>query len=628
MSLWVSAAHQRSKILVQSLLIAMLCLSPLLFVPSPVSAQAEATPILLGEFVRASMAEDDEAVFALSVPLDGIYTIVATGESSAGDFLLAVVDGNGESIYDDVMQELTNVEIVAGEYALVFTAQADAQLEFTTGIEAGSMSTDFDAPGELFNGATFLAENVTAPLYARLTIESSPYPQQMVVLVQGGDGDVYEAELTSEAFDYVTINTDESEVIQMVTTGGVYDLMITPNEGGSSLQVSIFLSGPAPVLEMSVETEGALDDGEDADTFQFEVATAGTVVVVTANAESSLNLNVGLEPGASTWATYSFGGEPVSLSWIAPEAGVYFVEVSTDNEEGAAYTILVAEDGQAQMLSLNEPVPGEVSAGGSTGYLVELEEPEQFLIVVLVGPDGVDLDLSVKRYTDGQEVASDSGATLGSREIAALYAEEPGAYVVFVDGSWSDADAAFVILTFNGPVADLLDLVGDAGASNASTTDAPAPAIDVDGAIEQWVTDAEASSEYTDDGWSARQVIGVADTPEAGDEVTAWAALIADSQPETLLLTFAQAVIPTAIEIYESYNPGAVSRIEVLDPNTDEWRVVWEGVADTIGEEIAIFRPVLTAVDFATFQVRLTIDEPSVPGWNEIDAVKLIGVAE
>jgi hypothetical protein len=33
-------------------------------------------------------------------------------------------------------------------------------------------------------------------------------------------------------------------------------------------------------------------------------------------------------------------------------------------------------------------------------------------------------------------------------------------------------------------------------------------------------------------------------------------------------------------------------------------------------------------VDFATDQVRLTIDEPLIPDWNEIDAVKLIGVVE
>jgi hypothetical protein len=109
---------------------------------------------------------------------------------------------------------------------------------------------------------------------------------------------------------------------------------------------------------------------------------------------------------------------------------------------------------------------------------------------------------------------------------------------------------------------------------------------------------------------------------------TAWAAESSDTQVETLVLVYARPVRPTGIEVYETYNPGAVSKIEVLDPNTDEWVVVWEGEADTAGEELAVFSPELTSLDFVTDQVRLTIDEPLIGGWNEIDAVKLIGVLE
>ena len=123
-------------------------------------------------------------------------------------------------------------------------------------------------------------------------------------------------------------------------------------------------------------------------------------------------------------------------------------------------------------------------------------------------------------------------------------------------------------------------------------------------------------------------MIGEPDTPEPGDNGTAWAAGSSDMQIETLLLNYAQAVVPTGIEIYETYNPGAVTRIEVLDPASDEWVVVWEGLADTAGEEIAVFSPALAPVDFATTQVRVTVDEPALPGWNEIDAVKLIGMPE
>ena len=143
-----------------------------------------------------------------------------------------------------------------------------------------------------------------------------------------------------------------------------------------------------------------------------------------------------------------------------------------------------------------------------------------------------------------------------------------------------------------------------------------------------WAVSAEASSQYSDDSWSAQQMVGEPDTPEPGDTGTAWAAATPDLQIETLLLTYAQAVVPTGIEIYESYNPGAVTRIELLNPASDEWVVVWEGLADTAGEEIAVFSPALVPADFAATQVRLTVDEPALPGWNEIDAVKLIGLPE
>jgi hypothetical protein len=135
----------------------------------------------------------------------------------------------------------------------------------------------------------------------------------------------------------------------------------------------------------------------------------------------------------------------------------------------------------------------------------------------------------------------------------------------------------------------LADLLGD---STAPVADTPTP--NEEGTLEQWAVTAEASSQYTDDSWSAQQATGAPDTPEAGDNATAWAAASADVEVETLALVYAQAVIPTGIEIHESFNPGAIVKIEVLDPNTDAWVVVWEGVADTAGEEMAVFSPELT----------------------------------
>ncbi len=601
----------------RSVLVLLLCLLPFRLAQA---AQEAPRSLLLGEFGSASLAEGDAVQYALTAPRDGTYTVAFTGDGDPGDFLLTLAGADGSELYNDVLQGEIVVDLTAGDYLLTFTAQADADLAFLVGIEAGSMSTDMDAPGELFNGSVFVTEAVAETLYATLTIAPSSYPQQVLVLVQGDD-DVYTAEVTSEDFDYYYTSTDESDLVRFVSSGGEYQLVVTPTTGGAALQVSVFLSGPAPVLELGVETDGELTGAEDEDTYQITVAAAGTMVAVTATSETDLTLSAGLQPGAESWMVYGYADEPTVLEFIAPEAGVYYMTVATDVETGAAYTLLAEDRGAAPVLPLDEPTQGSVEAGRRLSYLVNVEEPEQFLIVVLAGPAEEDLDLSIAQYIDGEQVASDSAALLSSREVVGLFAAEPGVYVVQVDGSWAEG-ADFVILASTGALADLL---GEEAAAPAveSTADETAG-----GAIEQWAVAAEASSQYTDDSWSAQQATGAPDTPEAGDNATAWAAAAADDQVETLALVFEQPVNPTAIEIYESFNPGAVTQIEVLDPNTDEWVVVWSGEADTVGQELAVFSPVLTAVDFVTDQVRLTIDEPAIAGWNEIDAVKLIGVTE
>lgn len=596
------------------------------------SLQMKATRILLGEFAQASLNEGEEIAYVINFPIDGVYTFVYTGAGDPEVFTFTLIDAEGNELYSDAMQSEVNVELSAGEHLLLFTANAAAELGFVVGIEGGSMTTDPDNPGELFNGATFLAENVVEPLYARLTVESSPYPQRLGVLIQGDEGDVYEAELTErDGWESASISTDETNFLRMTTRGGEYDLVVRPIEGGSSLQVSVFLSGPAPTIEPGIETEGELTDINDIDVYQFTVAEAGVEVLITATTNATVIVNVGLEPGESLWSTTVYADETGELSFVAPHAGTYYLELSTDTEEGATYTVLVEEVGQAETLPLNEPMRGQVKAGSNVHYLVKVEEPEQFVFVVIVGLDDSDIDLVLRRFEDGEEVAHDSSYTFGSREVVALYADEPTTYFVTVQGSWLAEDAEFVIMAFTGAVSDLMEMLGSETKTPPQETtpeeEASAP-MRPEGAIEQWVSAAEASSQYSDDAWSAQQVIGEPDTPEPGDFYTAWAASDSDAQIETLTLTFEQAVIPIAIEIYESYNPGAVVRIEVLDPNTDEWVIVWEGISDTVGQEIAVFSPKLQPVDFATNQVRLTIDEPNVPGWNEIDAVKLIGLPE
>lgn len=145
------------------------------------------------------------------------------------------------------------------------------------------------------------------------------------------------------------------------------------------------------------------------------------------------------------------------------------------------------------------------------------------------------------------------------------------------------------------------------------------------GRLHQWAATATASSEYGNDQWAAKQATGKPDTEAAGDAVTAWAPQPSDGGNETLVLGYEVAVVPARIRIHETFNAGAVSKIEAKDPK-GAWAVLWEGPV-AAAETPRWFDPEFKAPAWITKEVRITVDN-SIPGWNEIDAVELVGAEE
>lgn len=147
--------------------------------------------------------------------------------------------------------------------------------------------------------------------------------------------------------------------------------------------------------------------------------------------------------------------------------------------------------------------------------------------------------------------------------------------------------------------------------------------LDDKGQIRQWAVDANASSQYGDPDWSAKQATGKPNTFAAEDLATAWASLEPDGGVEWLELTYRMPVRPTLVRVRESFNPGAVVKLEGQDPN-GTWHELWKG-KDTTTEcpgwlDIAVTKPA-----WPCRVIRITLDTASVKGWNEIDAVELIG---
>jgi hypothetical protein len=122
--------------------------------------------------------------------------------------------------------------------------------------------------------------------------------------------------------------------------------------------------------------------------------------------------------------------------------------------------------------------------------------------------------------------------------------------------------------------------------------------------------------------WSPEQATGAPDTERAGDIPTAWASLNPDDGAEWLRVDFDQVVTISEVRIRESFNPGAVSKVAAILQDGKE-QVLWEGFDPTIdapGDFV-----VQAEGDVVSKSIKIYLETTRKEGWNEIDAVELVG---
>ena len=122
--------------------------------------------------------------------------------------------------------------------------------------------------------------------------------------------------------------------------------------------------------------------------------------------------------------------------------------------------------------------------------------------------------------------------------------------------------------------------------------------------------------------WSAEQATGPRDTLQGGDMQTAWASRTPDGQAEWLLLRYETAVDIAEVRVWETYNPGAGTQVTAVAEDDTE-TTLWEGddpTAETPGEFVVTVEGQAVAN-----RVKLYLDSANHAGWNEIDAVELVG---
>jgi hypothetical protein len=123
--------------------------------------------------------------------------------------------------------------------------------------------------------------------------------------------------------------------------------------------------------------------------------------------------------------------------------------------------------------------------------------------------------------------------------------------------------------------------------------------------------------------WGPEQATGAPDTMEAGDLPSAWAPLKPDAGPEWLEVSFAKEVEIDEVRIRETFNPGAICKIAAISKDKIEI-VLWEGDGNPMPAPVdMVMRPVL---GIKSDRIKIHLDTKRIGGWNEIDAVELIGV--
>ena len=135
--------------------------------------------------------------------------------------------------------------------------------------------------------------------------------------------------------------------------------------------------------------------------------------------------------------------------------------------------------------------------------------------------------------------------------------------------------------------------------------------------------------------WHPSQAAGAPNVHEPGDNPKAWASATPDGQKEWLELTYDPPVLAASMAIYESYNPGAITEVQIeeVDPIADALPA-GEGGFRTLMKGNQLYKQGrnglgITLVTVKTNirpirRVRLLIDSPAHQGWNEIDAVGLL----
>jgi len=123
-------------------------------------------------------------------------------------------------------------------------------------------------------------------------------------------------------------------------------------------------------------------------------------------------------------------------------------------------------------------------------------------------------------------------------------------------------------------------------------------------------------------GFDAMQAAGPPDADPSIDDPKAWATKSGDMGVQWIELTYDPPLRANRVRIFEVNSAGAVVEIQVTDARGQK-RSAWRGDDPTV--KPGVFDVRIDAGGAKVAKLRVILDTDRRPGWNEIDAVELVG---
>jgi hypothetical protein len=430
-------------------------------------------------------------------------------------------------------------------------------------------------------------------------------------MLAGGEA----AEGTTAETLIASLKSDEIELSEPkpITVDGVSGLAaeLTRSKGDLSGRIVAVMVTPGQQFILFAMAPQAQWDEEVATLFD---AVLGSVKFIEVTAAASPT-EIGAEPTVAPKSTKAAAARPTPTKAAATsETGM--VEERHSDEGGFTFLVIpdyevTDEGGQVQMLAPDgDPDLGpvvmlmarEVEKGTTAeGTVAELESKDVILSetrpITIGGAEGVVADIT-----------REQGDVLGQVAVVMV---TPTRQFVLLGGApkarWQSELA--------GSIQTLLDTI---------TFFEPLGGPDTSGELRQWAASATASSAFGTTNWAATQATGKPDVSTCTDDGAAWASA-GKNTVEWLELTYTASVIPSMVNIYQTYNPGQVVKVELLD-TSGKYHSVYTAKPKAAETCPGVLNIPIADADYSVVGVKITVDQTVLKNWGEIDAVELVGM--